>query len=56
MFSVLGFRPTATSSVSASMSSRLPFASATHIRTPVSVLVMFSALAPVSQRMPVFLK
>ncbi len=56
MFSVFGLRPTATSSVSASISSFLPLASvAVSFGRRSRSLWMFSALAPVSQRMPVFL-
>ena len=50
MFSVLGLRPTATSSFSASSSSCLPSLVTSVSFTPLSVLRMFSARAPVSTR------
>ncbi len=56
MLSVIGLRPTATSSFSNCISSLLPFASVAVSDTPFESLRMFSAFAPVSMRIPVFLK
>ena len=56
ILSVFGLRPTATSSLSNSHLLVLPLASVTVSCTPLPCARMFSALAPVSQRMPCFLK
>ena len=56
MLSVFGFRPTATRSFSNSISSLFPLASVAVRLTLFAFRRMFSAFAPVSTRMPAFLK